>query len=131
MALEPFLIFVATINGDCFRRGKAACDASERGLDFDRCGVVFDGPHMTIEDDGFGSTSPHCRKRMTRPISVPAPWGEKLATALLQRGRPRSENPKVSTTIRLDADVLERFRAEGPGWQSRINEALRAWLDKR
>ena len=49
---------------------------------------------------------------------------------LIQRGRPKLESPKVSTTIRLDADILEKFRAQGPKWQSRINEALREWLKK-
>jgi uncharacterized protein (DUF4415 family) len=32
----------------------------------------------------------------------------------------------VSTTIRLDAVVIEKFRATGPGWQSRINAVLKA-----
>jgi uncharacterized protein (DUF4415 family) len=32
----------------------------------------------------------------------------------------------VSTTIRLDAEVIEKFRATGPGWQSRINAVLKA-----
>jgi uncharacterized protein (DUF4415 family) len=41
------------------------------------------------------------------------------------RGRPPAENPKKQVTLRLDADVVERFRASGRGWQSRINEALR------
>lgn len=37
---------------------------------------------------------------------------------------------KVSTTVRLDADVLEGLRATGRGWQTRVNSALRAWLKK-
>lgn len=41
------------------------------------------------------------------------------------RGRPKSASPKQQVTLRLDGDVLERFRAGGAGWQSRINEALR------
>jgi uncharacterized protein (DUF4415 family) len=41
------------------------------------------------------------------------------------RGRPKIERPKVKHSIRIDADVLDHFRATGPGWQSRINEALR------
>lgn len=41
------------------------------------------------------------------------------------RGRPRSANPKQQITLRLDADIVERFRATGPGWQARINDALR------
>ncbi|MCG5241895.1 BrnA antitoxin family protein [Azospirillum doebereinerae] len=41
------------------------------------------------------------------------------------RGRPPAENPKQQVTLRLDAEVIGRFKAEGPGWQSRINDALR------
>lgn len=44
---------------------------------------------------------------------------------LTRRGRPRSDNPKQQVTLRLDPEVLARFRADGPGWQGRINEALR------
>jgi uncharacterized protein (DUF4415 family) len=34
-------------------------------------------------------------------------------------------NAKELVSIRLDRDVLERFQEDGPGWQERINEALR------
>lgn len=57
-------------------------------------------------------------------------WVERFSKATLTRGRPKLEQPKVSTTIRFDADVLARFRAGGAGWQSRINAALRQWLDE-
>jgi uncharacterized protein (DUF4415 family) len=41
-------------------------------------------------------------------------------------GRGRQQAPtKVLTTIRLDADVLAFFRAQGRGYQTRINEELR------
>lgn len=60
-----------------------------------------------------------------------APWREKLDAAPVRVGRPKSESPKVSTTIRLDQDVLEGFRKTGPGWQSRINAALRDWLAEK
>lgn len=53
-------------------------------------------------------------------------WKAKFDAAPVSRGRPRLPEPKVSTTIRLDADVLEKFRATGPGWQSRINAVLKA-----
>ncbi len=49
----------------------------------------------------------------------------KLETAQRLRGRPKVDAPKVSTTLRLDPDVVTYFRSTGPGWQSRINEALR------
>lgn len=41
------------------------------------------------------------------------------------RGRPKSDNPKVPVSIRLDRDVLEHFKKDGKGWQSRVNAALR------
>jgi uncharacterized protein (DUF4415 family) len=31
-------------------------------------------------------------------------------------------------TLRLDADLLDWFRAQGPGWQTRMNAVLRAWM---
>ncbi|MBO1361937.1 BrnA antitoxin family protein [Acetobacter sacchari] len=40
-------------------------------------------------------------------------------------GRPLSANKKVAVSLRLDPDVLEKFKSAGPGWQARINEALR------
>ncbi|MBI1778346.1 MAG: BrnA antitoxin family protein [Proteobacteria bacterium] len=40
-------------------------------------------------------------------------------------GRPKKDAPKQAVNIRLDPDVLAHFRAAGPGWQSRINKALR------
>ena len=43
-------------------------------------------------------------------------------------GRPPSANPKQQVTLRLDPDVLEKFRAMGKGWQSRINAELRKAL---
>lgn len=42
------------------------------------------------------------------------------------RGRGRQKTPvKVQTTIRLDRDVVEYFRRQGRGWQTRLNAALR------
>ncbi|PTE20705.1 hypothetical protein C5F48_16165 [Cereibacter changlensis JA139] len=49
-----------------------------------------------------------------------------LAEAMRRNvGRPPSDNAKVAVSLRLDQDVIEKFRATGPGWQSRVNRALR------
>lgn len=40
------------------------------------------------------------------------------------RGRGKAATKKL-VSLRIDRDVLEHFRATGPGWQSRMNEALR------
>jgi uncharacterized protein (DUF4415 family) len=47
--------------------------------------------------------------------------GDKLVRA----GRPRSANPKLALKLRIDPDIVEHFRATGPGWQTRINDTLR------
>lgn len=52
-------------------------------------------------------------------------WVEKLAKSMVQRGLPKADVTKVSMTIRLDQDVIEAFKAQGAGWQSRMNDALR------
>lgn len=69
-----------------------------------------------------------------RPASevLPDILGAELAAEMLKSkgGRPKSESPKVFTGIRLDAEVLAAFRATGKGWQTRINDALKAWLSE-
>jgi uncharacterized protein (DUF4415 family) len=41
-------------------------------------------------------------------------------------GRPRLDRPKKSVHLRLDQDVVDKFKATGPGWQTRINDVLKA-----
>jgi uncharacterized protein (DUF4415 family) len=41
------------------------------------------------------------------------------------RGRPPIDSPKLAVSLRLDPDVVKHFKDQGPGWQSRINAALR------
>ncbi len=58
--------------------------------------------------------------RRLRPISK-----ETLDFINRARGRPPAEVPKQAVSIRLDPDVIAHFKQAGPGWQSRINAALR------
>lgn len=37
--------------------------------------------------------------------------------------------PKTSVSLRIDADILEWFKAQGSGYQTRINAVLRAYRD--
>jgi len=59
-------------------------------------------------------------------------WFEKadfyIGDRLIRLGRPKLPDPKISTTLRLDAEVLAKFKAQGPKWQTRINAALREYL---
>lgn len=61
----------------------------------------------------------------------PAWTEEMLGAPVLKRGRgPQAAPTKVLTSVRLDADVLEFFKAQGRGYQSRINAALRMELER-
>jgi uncharacterized protein (DUF4415 family) len=42
-----------------------------------------------------------------------------------RRGRPPAASPRRQVSIRLDADLLAKLKATGPGWQTRVNEILR------
>ena len=45
----------------------------------------------------------------------------------LRRGRPLGSGKKVQVTLRLDMDVVQKFKASGAGWQTRMNDALKSW----
>ena len=65
-------------------------------------------------------------------------WGQAITTpgggvqatiAAIRRARgPGKRPPKEQVAIRLDLEVLGAFRASGPGWQTRMNAALKEWL---
>jgi len=44
--------------------------------------------------------------------------------------RPKVPNAKETVSVRLDRDVLDHFQKDGPGWQDRINDALRKAIGK-
>ncbi len=43
----------------------------------------------------------------------------------------RMPEPKSTVTMRVDKDVLEWFKAQGKGYQTRINVLLRAYMDSK
>ncbi len=55
--------------------------------------------------------------------AVAAYWQQ--ASIKRGRGRPAAAVKRPTLTMRVDADVLEAFKATGQGWQTRINAALR------
>jgi len=71
-----------------------------------------DNPEWTKED--FAKARP--------PEEVLPP--ELLAQFKRTRGRQKSAT-KVAVSIRLSPEVVKHFKAKGPGWQSRIDDALR------
>ena len=79
------------------------------------------------------SASKGRRAEWTDPDDAPEITDEMLDRAtivkggkVIQRGRPPlGEVAKQTVTIRLDADVVEAYRALGRGWQTRLNADLR------
>ena len=66
---------------------------------------------------------------MSDPDAVPftdAEWEQ--VKPLVRRGRPLGSGSKTQVTLRLDVEVVQKFRASGDGWQTRINDALKSWV---
>lgn len=62
-------------------------------------------------------------------VDMSSPEGSSLEPVARDRpGRPKMATPKVSLTVRYDVDIVNAFKAFGPGWQTRMNAALREWL---
>ena len=74
------------------------------------------------------ASDPDAPEAADEQLAAARPFAEAfpaLAETLRKGCRPRAERPKLAVSIRLDQDVVERFKAAGPGWQSRMNDALR------
>ena len=62
-----------------------------------------------------------------RPVAEVAP---ELVEMQRRRGRPPVAAPKVPVQIRLSPEVVEFFKEDGAGWQTRIDAALRAMVKR-
>jgi uncharacterized protein (DUF4415 family) len=57
---------------------------------------------------------------------LPKIFGARTAATMLKpRGRPKSAESKVAISLRLSPDTLARWKATGPGWQTRMAKILR------
>lgn len=91
------------------RRSRPLSDADEARI---QTGIAVDvsNPEWTSEDF-----------RRAKPFAEEFP-----ALAESRRGRgPQKEATKVAVSLRLTREVVERFKAGGPGWQTRMDEALK------
>ena len=70
---------------------------------------------MSDEDIQFDEDSPR---------TMPDDW----AKAIVHQGLPLPHR-KIPLALRLDSDVLAWFKAQGPGYQTRINAVLRAYKE--
>ncbi|MFD1328197.1 BrnA antitoxin family protein [Mycoplana ramosa] len=71
-----------------------------------------DNPEWTEEDF-----------KQARPFAEAFP--DLMESIRRARGRPPVARPKQQVSLRLDPEVIEKFKATGKGWQARINEVLK------
>jgi uncharacterized protein (DUF4415 family) len=73
---------------------------------------------------------PSTKSKIEWSQGVVTPGGGVAATvAAIRRTRGPSKKPiKEQVAIRLDQDLVGALRASGPGWQTRVNVALKEWL---
>jgi uncharacterized protein (DUF4415 family) len=93
--------------------------------------MSFKHPLLPPDDAPFDDDNPEWTEEMfarARPPEELPP--DVLAAFPRTRGRPVKARPKIRVAVRLDPDVVEHFRATGPGWQTRINDALARMVRK-
>ncbi len=94
--------------------------------------MSFKHPPLPPADTPFDADNPEWTKetfaRAKPPEEVLAP--EVLAAFKRTLGRPAKAARKIRVAVRLDPDVVDHFRATGPGWQTRINDALASLVRK-
>ena len=79
--------------------------------------------HHSLKSD-MARVDAHALKREEYE-DLPELTEEMLARAKVNKGgRPLSLNPRKLISLRLPADVIERWKATGPGWQTRMAERL-------
>lgn len=83
-----------------------------------------------IDEDNPEWTAADFQRAQPAALVLPELFGARKAAEMLRpkRGRPVSANPKAHVNLRLDAEVVDAFRASGDGWQTRLNAALKDWL---
>ena len=89
------------------------------------------GKHLTEDQiQRMIASDPDAPEATDEQLAQAKPFTEafpSLAEAIRKNvgGRPKADNPKVAVSLRLDQDIVARFKASGPGWQTRMNDALR------
>lgn len=80
-----------------------------------------ENPEWTVED---------FRRARAARVVLPEIYGQEVAAELSKpkRGRPLKAQIKEHINLRVSPDVISYFRATGPGWQTRMDQALKEWI---
>ena len=87
---------------------------------------------IAADPDNYESTDEELAQAKPMAEALPELHAALMAEiAKRKAGRPKAAVTKQTIAIRLDPDVLEAFKATGPGWQTRMNEAVREWIERQ
>jgi uncharacterized protein (DUF4415 family) len=81
-----------------------------------------DNPAWTAEDLSNARPASEVLTQLFSP--------ERAQSLLPPRGRPKADVTKVRVGIRLSPEVIAHFKASGDCWQTRIDAALRQFIEK-
>jgi len=70
-------------------------------------------------------------RRMGYPLPPLRTYRQRMQQAHPPKPRKPAALKRISTTIRLHPDVLRAFKADGPGWQTRINNTLLKFVENK
>jgi uncharacterized protein (DUF4415 family) len=82
-------------------------------------------PEKTSRDNPEWTTAMLAKARPAREVLAQVFGARTAATMLKPRGRSKSPESKVAISLRLSPDTLARWKATGPGWQTRMAKVLR------
>ena len=81
-------------------------------------------PRKADRENPVWTKETFARARKARDV-LPESFGAASAAKMLKsRGRPKSGRARTSISLRLPSETLARWKATGPGWQTRMAEAL-------
>jgi uncharacterized protein (DUF4415 family) len=82
-------------------------------------------PERADHDNPVWTKDTFARARKAHEV-LPEIFGATTVDKMLKpRGRPKSGNARISIALRLPPETLARWKATGPGWQTRMAETLR------
>jgi uncharacterized protein (DUF4415 family) len=82
-------------------------------------------PERAGRDNPVWTKETFARARPAREV-LPKLFGDAIAEEMLRpRGRPKTGNARIAISLRLPTETLARWKATGPGWQTRMAEKLK------
>ena len=115
---------------DCCAAFRSRSSIPRRNTSF--VSFLFVGQHIMKQRSSSKPSQSISRRRRPSPVKLTAEHPEldpKHVVRVIVRNGLRPVLPKTTISLRVDADVLEWFKAAGPGYQTRMNAVLRAFKE--